>query len=103
MVRLIKKGYVGRSAFYRIYMLMKYYKEQEKNKWWRFYPLFYYQVSRNVWENEKEFIESFIDENNDYLLKDNALFLAKYVIMKTRNMSENEREQGYKNYMEVHL
>ncbi len=89
----IKEGYIGRSTFYRIYTLMKYFRENRKEKWWKFYPLFYYQIHRNVkGEEREEFVKTLIETNKDYTLKRNALFMAKYVIMKTRGVSENDRE-----------
>ena len=91
--RFIKEGYIGRSTFYRIYTLMKYFRENRKEKWWKFYPLFYYQIHRNVkGEEREEFVKTLIETNKDYTLKRNALFMAKYVIMKTRGVSENDRE-----------
>lgn len=94
---LIEKRKIGRSTFYRIYMLMKNYREYEKNnkKWWKFYPLFYYQVYRNMdSEYQKDFVNALIDSSDDYTLKDNALFLAKYVIMKTRSVSESSEKES---------
>jgi len=91
--QFIKEGYIGRSTFYRIYTLMKYFRENRKEKWWKFYPLFYYQIHRNVKGGEREkFVKTLIETDKDYTLKRNALFMAKYVIMKTRGVSENNRE-----------
>ncbi len=91
--QFIKDGHIGRSTFYRIYTLMKYFRENRKEKWWKFYPLFYYQIHRNVKGGEREkFVKTLIETDKDYTVKRNALFMAKYVIMKTRGVSENNRE-----------
>lgn len=92
VIGLMERKKVGRSALYRFYMLMRYYREQEEStgkKWWRFYPLFYYQLYRNVNKDSQDaLLEAFINREKDYTLRGNALFLAKYLIMKTRNLSE---------------
>ncbi len=93
LIKLVEKREVGRSFLYRMYMLMRQYQEKKKGGgWWKFYPLFYYQLYRNVKdEHHGKLEEVFIDKSGSYNPRKNALFISKYVIMKTRgkDLSEN--------------
>ena len=94
MVVFVEKNIVGRSLFYKFYQLLGKFKIEEEtskngesfNVHPRFYPLFYYFLYRNVKsEKEREKVaEFFIDTNKDYQIRKEALFKAKYVLMKTR-------------------
>ncbi len=87
----IEKGLIGRSLFYKFYQLLGSFRKPSKNGKTlevdpRFYPMFYYFLYRNV-KDEKlknDMIEFFTDTKKDYQIRKEALFKAKYVIMKTR-------------------
>lgn len=101
-VSMIEKGYIGRSALYRIYQLARSYGDQDSRLNMRFYPMFYYQVYRNVdKDQQEEFVELLIDKSRDYQLKKESIFALKYAIMITRNISEKEEKGGYKKIEEV--
>jgi CRISPR-associated protein Csm1 len=86
MVNLVKNRKIGRSLFYKFYQLIGSFKEDENKISPKFYPQFYYYLYRNVKDEEdrKQVIGFFLDTENDYQVKKDALFKAKYVIMKTR-------------------
>jgi CRISPR-associated protein Csm1 len=86
MVNLVKIRKIGRSLFYKFYQLLGSFKEDENKISPKFYPRFYYYLYRNVKDEEdrKQIIGFFLDTENDYQVKKDALFKAKYVIMKTR-------------------
>jgi len=94
MINLVEKNIVGRSLFYKFYQLLERFKIEEKfsknkesfNVHVRFYPLFYYFLYRNVKsEKERENVTNFfIETNKNYQVRKEALFKAKYVLMKTR-------------------
>ena len=85
-----------RTLLYRIYTLLRAYKKDGKVSL-RFYPMFYYQLYRNVkGEKEQEKLEEFIlDPKNDYNVRDDAELLLKLVLMKTRDVSERAKEKSY--------
>jgi CRISPR-associated protein Csm1 len=85
-----------RTLLYRIYTLLRAYKKDGKVSL-RFYPMFYYQLHRNI-KDEKEqraLEELILDPKNDYNIRDDAEFLLKLVLMKTRGVSERAKEKGY--------
>jgi len=86
MVNLVKNRKIGRSLFYKFYQLLGSFKEDENKISPKFYPRFYYYLYRNVKDEEdrKQIIGFFLDTENDYQVKKDALFKTKYVIMKTR-------------------
>jgi len=86
MANLVKNGKIGRSLFYKFYQLLGSFKEDENKISPKFYPKFYYYLYRNVKDEEdrKQVIGFFLDIGKDYQVKKDALFKAKYVIMKTR-------------------
>jgi CRISPR-associated protein Csm1 len=86
LVNLVKNRKIGRSLFYKFYQLIGSFKEDENKISPKFYPQFYYYLYRNVKDEEdrKQVIGFFLDTENDYQVKKDALFKAKYVIMKTR-------------------
>jgi CRISPR-associated protein Csm1 len=72
--------------FYKFYQLLNSFKDNKNKISPKFYPKFYYYLYRNV-RNEKDrnqVIKFFLDIENNYQVKIDALFKAKYVIMKTR-------------------
>jgi CRISPR-associated protein Csm1 len=84
-----KKETVGRSLFYKFYLLLKHYKELEakdEEARYKFYPMFFYYLLRNVKDKElrNEIVEFFMKVEKDYEIREDALFKAKYVIMATR-------------------
>jgi CRISPR-associated protein Csm1 len=86
MINLVNKKKIGRSLFYKFYQLLKSFKDNKNKISPKFYPLFYYYLYRNV-KDEKDrnqTINFFLDTGNDYQVKKDAPFKAKYVIMKTR-------------------
>jgi Predicted hydrolase of the HD superfamily (permuted catalytic motifs) len=85
-----------RTLLYRIYTLLRAYKKEGKVSL-RFYPMFYYQLHRNI-KDEKEqraLEELILDPKNDYNIRDDAEFLLKLVLMKTRGVSEKTKEKSY--------
>ncbi len=90
VIEKIGKGELGRTNFYRIYLMLREYRELENaknDKRFMFYPFFYYYLSRNVKEEHRRFLEDiFIDTAKDHSVRNRALFLAKYILMKTRNV-----------------
>jgi CRISPR-associated protein Csm1 len=86
MVKLVNEGKIGRSMFYKFYQLLNSFKDNKNRISPKFYPKFYYYLYRNV-KDEKDrnqVIRFFLDTENDYQVKQDALFKAKYVLMKTR-------------------
>ncbi len=81
---------LGRTNFYRIYLLLRQYKELEEDKddrKYMFYPYFYYYLSRNVKDEHRKPLESlFLNTEEDYKVRDSAIFVAKYILMKTREV-----------------
>jgi hypothetical protein len=83
----------------------------------RFYPMFYYQLYRNIEEEDKQrkfegdedirkederrkskrrvLEELILDPENDYNIRDEAELLLKLVLMKTRGVSERVKEKSY--------
>jgi CRISPR-associated protein Csm1 len=85
-----------RTLLYRIYTLLRAYKKDGKVSL-RFYPMFYYQLHRNIKKGEEQraLEELILDPRNDYNIRDDAEFLLKLVLMKTRGVSERTKEKGY--------
>jgi CRISPR-associated protein Csm1 len=85
-----------RTLLYRIYTLLRAYKKDGKVSL-RFYPMFYYQLYRNIkGEGEQKELEKFIlNPKNDYNIRDEAELLLKLVLMKTRGVSERTKEKSY--------
>ncbi len=110
-----------RTLLYRIYTLLRAYKKEGKVSL-RFYPMFYYQLYRNIEdrnieeedkqrklegdgdtkkEDEKKkgerraLEELILDPKNDYNIRDDAELLLKLVLMKTRGVSERAKEKSY--------
>jgi CRISPR-associated protein Csm1 len=85
-----------RTLLYRIYTLLRAYKKDGKVSL-RFYPMFYYQLYRNVKgeDEQKELEKLILDPKNDYNIRDDAELLLKLVLMKTRGVSERAKEKGY--------
>ena len=83
---------IGRSNLYRIYLLLRNYKqlkERGDDRRFMFYPFFYYYLSRNVKEDLRAVIEDlFIDKQKNYEVKDGSVFNAKYILMRTRDVRE---------------
>lgn len=88
----IKLGNIPRTSFYKFYLLLRQFREEEKEEdRYMFYPLFFYFVRRNIKEKFQEiFVKTFLDENKE--VKKNALFIAKYVLMKTRDVRKRAKE-----------
>jgi CRISPR-associated protein Csm1 len=86
MVNLVKNRKIGRSLFYKFYQLLNSFKENENKISPKFYPQFYYYLYRNVKDEKdrEQVIGFFLDTGKDYQVKKDALFKAKYIIMKTR-------------------
>ena len=82
----IKHGNIPRTSFYKVYLLLRQFREEEKEEdRYMFYPFFFYFVRRNIKEKLQEmFVNTFLDENKE--VKKSALFIAKYVLMKTRDV-----------------
>jgi CRISPR-associated protein, Csm1 family len=105
-----------RTLLYRIYTLLRAYKKDGKVSL-RFYPMFYYQLYRNIEEEDEQgklecdedirkedekrkskrrALECLIlDPKNDYNIRDEAELLLKLVLMKTRGVSERAKEESY--------
>ncbi|MFZ8785459.1 type III-A CRISPR-associated protein Cas10/Csm1 [Thermocrinis sp.] len=85
-----------RTLLYRIYTLLRAYKKDGKVSL-RFYPMFYYQLYRNIKgeEEQKELEKLVLDPENDYNIRDDAELLLKLVLMKTRGVSERTKEKSY--------
>ncbi len=90
VIEKIISGEIGRTNLYRIYMLLKEYQKLEREgdeKRYMFYPFFYYYLVRNIKEEDREAIENlFIDKALGHKVRESAVFLAKYVLMKTRDV-----------------
>jgi hypothetical protein len=88
--------YGHRTLLYRIYTLLRAYKKDGKVSL-RFYPMFYYQLHRNIKgeEEQKELEKLILDPENDYNIRDDAELLLKLVLMKTRGVSERAKEKSY--------
>ncbi|MGB9762290.1 MAG: type III-A CRISPR-associated protein Cas10/Csm1, partial [Caldimicrobium thiodismutans] len=87
MVSFVEERKIGRTLFYRFYQLLTDYKEKKKknlSEMYRFYPLFFYYLNRNVKDGNEKIIQFFMNKENNYEVRDEAYFKAKYVIMKTR-------------------
>jgi len=86
MVKLVNEGKIGRSMFYKFYQLLNSFKDNKNKISPKFYPKFYYYLYRNVRDEKdrNQVIKFFLDIENNYQVKIDALFKAKYVIMKTR-------------------
>ncbi len=94
-----EKKSIGRSLLYKFYLLLRHYMEPTKNSiTYRFYPMFYYYLYRNIKdENDRKRVEEFIlDIKNDYQIKKRAKFNLKYVIMKTRKMEGGGNNESAK-------
>lgn len=85
-----------RALLYRIYTLLMAYKKDGKINL-RFYPMFYYQLHRNIKgeEEQKELEKLILDPKNNYNIRDEAELLLKLVLMKTRGVSERTKEKSY--------
>jgi len=85
-----------RTLLYRIYTLLRTYKKDGKVSL-RFYPMFYYQLHRNIKDEEeqKELEKLILDPENDYNIRNEAELLLKLVLMKTRGVSERTKEKSY--------
>jgi CRISPR-associated protein Csm1 len=105
-----------RTLLYRIYTLLRAYKKDGKVSL-RFYPMFYYQLYRNIEEEDEQeqrklesdgeikdekrkgkrraLEELILDPKNDYNIRDEAELLLKLVLMKTRGVSEKTKEESY--------
>lgn len=85
-----------RTLLYRIYTLLRAYKKDGKVSL-RFYPMFYYQLHRNIKKGDEQraLEELILDPKNDYNIRDDAEFLLKLVLMKTRGVSEKTKEKSY--------
>jgi Predicted hydrolase of the HD superfamily (permuted catalytic motifs) len=85
-----------RTLLYRIYTLLRAYKKDGKVSL-RFYPMFYYQLYRNIKgeEEQKELERLILDPEKDYNIRDDAELLLKLVLMKTRGVSERTKEGSY--------
>jgi CRISPR-associated protein Csm1 len=85
-----------RTLLYRIYTLLRAYKKDGKVSL-RFYPMFYYQLHRNIKgeEEQKELERLILDPEKDYNIRDEAELLLKLVLMKTRGVSERVKEEIY--------
>ena len=83
---------IGRTNLYRIYLLLRNYKElkdKKDDRRFMFYPFFYYYLSRNVKDELRSTVEDlFIDREKDYEVKERAVFNAKYILMRTRDVRE---------------
>ena len=79
---------LGRTNLYRIYLLLRQYEELEEkgdDRKYMFYPYFYYYLTRNVKEEFRKELESlFLNTEDDYKVRESAIFVAKYILMKTR-------------------
>jgi Predicted hydrolase of the HD superfamily (permuted catalytic motifs) len=85
-----------RTLLYRVYTLLRAYKKDGKVSL-RFYPMFYYQLYRNIKgeEEQKELERLILDPEKDYNIRDDAELLLKLVLMKTRGVSERTKEKSY--------
>jgi CRISPR-associated protein Csm1 len=85
-----------RTLLYRIYTLLRSYKK-DGNVSLRFYPMFYYQLYRNIKgeEEQKELEKLILDPENDYNIRDEAELLLRLVLMKTKGVSERAKEESY--------
>ncbi len=92
------KETLSRSLLYRLYIKLKAIKEttkenftKRKEELYRFVPYFYYQLARNVKNEEirRKLEEIFIDPSKDELvnLEKSLVFLA-YLLMLTRNLKK---------------
>ncbi|WP_461829335.1 type III-A CRISPR-associated protein Cas10/Csm1 [Aquifex sp.] len=88
----IKLGRIPRTSFYKVYLLLRQFREEEREEErYMFYPLFFYFVKRNIKEELQEtFVDTFLDKNKEVMK--NALFIAKYVLMKTRDVKKPMEE-----------
>lgn len=95
IAKILKERNIGRSLFYKFYLLIRNYKEWEKREEeekrnypekYKFYPLFYYYLYRNIKDEglQSKIKDFLLDIRDDYKVRKDALFRAKYVIMKTR-------------------
>ncbi len=88
VVRRVIEKQIGRTNLYRIYMLLREYREGSEKERYMFYPFFYYYLLRNVKDerNREMIIDLFLDKSKDYEVRISALFSAKYVLMRTRDV-----------------
>jgi len=78
---------IGRTNLYRIYLLLRTYVKEKGSERLMFYPYFYYFLVRNVRKDYRELLEDiFIDWEKGYEVRSSALFIAKYLLMKTRGV-----------------
>jgi len=95
IAKILEERNIGRSLFYKFYLLIRNYKKLEKKEReeernypekYKFYPLFYYYLYRNIKDEglQSKIKDFLLDIRDDYKVRKDALFRAKYVIMKTR-------------------
>ena len=88
---------IPRGNLYRFYMLLRLYKkhkEEGKDERFMFYPFFYYYLIRNIKKNEnRKRIEAlFLEVEKDYEVRPDALFIAKYLLMITRDVRKGNKK-----------
>ena len=89
------KNDIGRVNLYRFYRLLRnYFRADNSEKKYMFYPFFYYYLIRNIeeLENRKTIEALFLDVEKDYQVKNSALFIAKYLLMKTRDVRKESKK-----------
>ncbi len=78
---------VPRTTLYKLFLLLKDYKEKENSEErYMFYPFFFYYLRRNIEKEElkKELLSLLLD--NNYEVRPEAPFSIKYLLMITRNV-----------------
>ncbi|HIP43493.1 MAG TPA: type III-A CRISPR-associated protein Cas10/Csm1 [Aquifex aeolicus] len=94
VINLIRNE-IGRGNLYRFYQLLRnYFKADKSEEKYMFYPLFYYYLIRNIKkaENRRAIEALFLDVEKDYKVKDSALFIAKYLLMRTRDVRKGNKK-----------
>lgn len=89
ITELIEEDKLSRTLIYRFYNLLEQhniYKTTNSPLHYRFYPLFFYFLNRNVADKEvrQKIIKWLLDEEKNYQIREEALVKLKYVLTLTR-------------------
>ena len=102
LLKELENDNLSRSLLYRLYIRLKAIKEtteenstKRKEELYRFVPYFYYQLARNVKNEEiqKKLEEIFIDPSKDELINlEESLVFLTFLLMLTRDLKKTHKE-----------
>lgn len=87
--RLLEQEVLERSFMYKLYQLTKQhieYKNKNDIRMYRFYPLFFYYLNRNVKceQTKQMLIDWIIDRENEFRIREEALVKFRYILTLSR-------------------